>query len=76
MPAHNPVLNWRTKQELSTREAADLLMCSRTALIGWEAQPHRTPGYIVLAMQAISDGHGIKRQRNTVHLVKGESPVW
>ena len=75
MAARNPVLEWRTKELLTTREAAGLLMCSRTALIGWEADPTRTPGYIVLAMKAISDGHRIKQLRNVVHLVNGPSPA-
>jgi DNA-binding XRE family transcriptional regulator len=73
MTARNPVKEWRTEHGFTTREAAGLLMCSRTAMISWEAEPSRAPGYILLAMQAITDGHRITKKRNGVHLVNGEA---
>jgi len=53
----NPLLTWRTKNGLSIRKASAILKCSRGAIGNWEAKPKKTPGYIILAMKAVDDGH-------------------
>jgi transcriptional regulator with XRE-family HTH domain len=52
----NDLLEWRQRLQMTTRQAADVLGCSRTSYMRWESGQQDIPHYIALACAAIHAG--------------------